>query len=98
MFHRRRARCDLGAGVRAGEGALLMAEELAFEELLGENGAIDGNEGLVRARARVVEQTCGDLLARTALSLKEHGRSRLRNARERLDDGFHRRHAEGSTL
>ena len=32
----------------AGEGALLVAEELAFEQGLGERGAVDGDERLAR--------------------------------------------------
>ena len=36
---------------RAGECALLVAEELAFEQRLGQRRAVDGDEGLRRARA-----------------------------------------------
>jgi len=30
----------------AGEGPLFIAEELAFQKLLGKGGAVDGNEGI----------------------------------------------------
>ncbi len=35
----------------AGEGALLVAEELALDELLGDGGAVDGDEGRARRAA-----------------------------------------------
>ena len=39
------AECRLGG---AGEGALLVAEQLAFEQRLGNRGAVDGDESLFR--------------------------------------------------
>jgi len=55
--------------VGAGERALLVAEELALEEALREDGAVDGDEGALRARAHRVERPRRHLLAGAALSL-----------------------------
>src|SRR5690606_32920010 len=57
----------------AGEGALLVAEELAFEDGLGDGGAVDGDEGAVCARAIFVEGAGEELLAGAALAEEEHG-------------------------
>jgi hypothetical protein len=56
---------------RAGEGALLVTEELALEERLGDGAAVDGDEGLVRARAGPVDGPGDEFLARPALALDQ---------------------------
>src|SRR5206468_3678967 len=50
-------------GDRAGEGALLVAEQLGFEKLLGERGAVDGDEGASGPRGSLMDQPRDDLLA-----------------------------------
>src|SRR5581483_5258031 len=59
---------------RARERALLVAEELALEELLGERGAVDRDERPARALAPGVHAARGHLLPGPALSEEEHGR------------------------
>src|SRR5207248_11064836 len=60
---------DLGRH-RAGEGALLVAEQLALEERVDDGGAVDGDER-PRCRAVAVDDPGDELLARSALSLDE---------------------------
>jgi len=47
-------------GVGAGEGPLFVPEQLAFDELFRDGGAVDRDEGLVPARGKGVE-ACGQL-------------------------------------
>ena len=66
------------AGARragAGERALLVAEELALEDALGERLAVDGDERLADALAPVVEEARHQLLAGAALALDQHRRA-----------------------
>ena len=60
----------LGDG--AGEGAFLMAEEFAFEELLGDGGAVDGDEILPAALAVMVDGAGDEFLAGAALAGDHH--------------------------
>ena len=52
---------------------LLVAEQLALDEALGEGGAVDAHERAGGARAFVVHELGHPLLARPALALHEHG-------------------------
>ena len=54
--------------IGAGEAALDVAEELGLEERLGQTGAVDGDEGLVGARAVGVDGARDELLADAALA------------------------------
>lgn len=57
-----------GAGADgAGEGALLVAEELALDEPLGDRRGVDGDEGAIPARTEFVDRPGDDLLAGPAL-------------------------------
>ena len=56
-----------------GERAAHVAEELALEEVRRDRAAVDADEGLLRARARVVDGVGDHLLARPALARDEHG-------------------------
>ena len=60
---------------RAGERALLVAEQLALEQLLGNGGAVDRDEIAVRARALRVDGAREQLLAGAALAQHQHGTS-----------------------
>ncbi len=62
--------------VGAGERALLVTEELALEERLGERGAVERDERLLRARPELVDRARELALARAALARDEHGRAR----------------------
>src|SRR5262249_54002749 len=58
---------DLG-GDGAREGASLVPEQLGFEELLGEGGAVDRDEGLADAWRALPDEPGDDLLAGPGLS------------------------------
>jgi hypothetical protein len=67
---------------RPGEGARLVAEELAVEQPLGEGGAVQLDEGLVPARREVVEAGGDELLAGAPLADDEHRPVERRHARD----------------
>ncbi len=49
-----------------------MAEEFGLEQRLGDRAAVDGDEGLGRARARPVNGLCEQLLAAAAFAAQQH--------------------------
>ena len=57
----------------AGERALLVAEELAFEQAGGNGGAIQLDEGALAARAQAVDGARQQFLAGSRLALDQHG-------------------------
>jgi hypothetical protein len=59
-----------------------MAEQLAFQEVVGKRTAIDRNKGKVAAAAQVVKGTCGELLAGPGFALNENGCVNVRNSIE----------------
>jgi hypothetical protein len=56
----------------AGEGAPFVAEQLAFEQALGNGGTVDGHHSLVCARAQVVNRGGRQLLAGPCLAGDEY--------------------------
>ena len=56
----------------AGEGALLVAEQLALQQPRGDGRAVELDEGPVPARAQVVQGAGDELLARAGLAADEH--------------------------
>ena len=54
---------------RAGERALLVAEQLLLEQRVGERGAVDGDEGLAAPGREIVHRLGDELLAGAALTL-----------------------------
>ena len=60
--------------VGAGEGALLVAEQLAFQQGLGNGGAVDGQERPGGPAAVLVDGPGDQLLAGAALAQDQHGR------------------------
>ena len=76
---------------RAGERALLMAEELGLEERLRQGGARHLHHRARAAVGVVVERLRDQLLAGAALAGHENGRIRLRDLADRLVDLLHRR-------
>ena len=56
----------------SGEGALLVSEQLTFEECLGEGGAVDGDEGFGGARAEAVQSARHQFLAGAGFAEDEH--------------------------
>ena len=66
--------CVLTSG--AGEGAANVAEELGFEQGLGDGTAVDGDEGCGGARAGAVDCARQQFLAGAAVAADEHARVR----------------------
>src|SRR5439155_23976196 len=62
--------------VRAGKGALLVPEQLALENPLGERGAVDREIRTVGAAAALVQRAGDQLLARAAFAGDEDRRLR----------------------
>ncbi len=73
--------------VGAGEGALLVTEQLRFEEVLLQRRAVHLHEVASRAQRVVVRRPGDQLLTGTRLAADEHGRIALRHF---LDDRQHR--------
>ena len=73
----------------AGEGALLVAEQDALDEVLGDGAAIDGDEGLAGAGALALDGAGDQLLADAALALDQDGDGRAGRALAELDDARH---------
>ena len=74
----------------SGEGALLVSEQLAFQQRLGEGGAVDGDEGLGRARAEAVQGAGHQFLAGAGFAEDEHRgvlRSHARDQPEHFVNG-----------
>src|SRR5690606_24109381 len=63
---------------RAGERALLMPEQLGFDEVGGDRAAIDRDERAAGARAGGVDRLRDYLLADAALAFDQHGDPRAR--------------------
>ena len=62
----------LRAAIGAGEGALLVAEQLAFQQLGRDGAAVDGDERPLPARAGVVDGAGRELLAGARLAEDQH--------------------------
>ena len=78
--------------VGAGEGAALVAEELGLEQLAGQGGAVDLDEGaLARAAERVVDGAGDELLADAGLAPDEDGDVGVGDLIDHLLDGLHAR-------
>src|SRR5712692_2569978 len=77
------------ARVGAGEGAALVAEQLRFDQRVGNGRHVDGDEGLVTARAAPMDGPRHQFLAGAALARDEHRRRRLGDLRDQLIDAHH---------
>jgi hypothetical protein len=73
--------------MRASERALLVSEQLAFQELFGNCGAVDDHQRTVAAQAPLPDRACDDLLAGAALALHEDGEFRRRHAADQGAQG-----------
>jgi hypothetical protein len=58
------------------KGALLMTEELSFQQIAGNGGAVDLNKGATVARTDIVNCLCDQLLSGTRFSLDQNSRTR----------------------
>ncbi len=76
-------------GDRTGEGALAMAEEFGFEEVFGEGGTVDGDEGGVVAAGIVVEGAGDEFLAGAAFAEDEDGGVGIGDAFDHAEDVLH---------
>ncbi|EGY01559.1 hypothetical protein AZA_55281 [Nitrospirillum viridazoti Y2] len=74
---------------RPGEGALHMAEDLTFQQVLGDGGAVDGDEGMIAAGAAAVDGIGRQLLARAALAREEDAGPAGRHAFDQAIDRLH---------
>ena len=75
---------------RPGEGAADVAEQLGFEQRLGQRRAVDRHERRRRARALIVDHPDDELLAGAALAVDQDGRVERRHARRQLEHLLHR--------
>ena len=77
-------------GVRAGERPSFVAEPLALQQMLGDRGAVQAHEGLVRATGPAMNRLGDDLLARARLAGNENADHPRRDAVDDLLDLAHR--------
>ena len=78
------------ASERAGEGALLVAEQLGLQEVIRDRRAIDGNERLPGAGRAGVQVARQHFLAGAALAGDQHGGVGAGDLLGELDDARHR--------
>src|SRR5213079_1385492 len=75
---------------RAGERALLVAEQLRFDQLRGDRRAVDADERPLAPRAALVDRARDELLARAGLAKAAHTRLGRRDAVHLRHDALHR--------
>ncbi len=75
---------------RAGEGALLVAEKLALDQVARDRRHVDRDERPALALAVVMQGARDQLLARAGLARDHHGQVRLHQSREHAKDVLHR--------
>ena len=73
-----------------GERPLLVAEQLALEQLGGDAGAVDVDERLVAARAAGVDGAGQEVLAAAGLAEEEDGDVVVEDLLERVEERAHR--------
>lgn len=69
-----------------GKGPLLMAEKLAFQQILGNGPAVDGHKGLFRPLAVGVQGADQQLLASSGFSGYKHGAVRRGHLAQHFED------------
>ena len=79
------------AGQRAGEGALLVTEQFAFQQVLGDGGAVDRDERLGGPAGLLVDVAGDHLLTRTAFAGDQDGGVGGRHLVGELQHGLHGR-------
>jgi hypothetical protein len=62
---------DLASG-GTGEGASFVAEEFVFDEGFGDGGAVEGHEGFVAARGKMMDGAGEEFFACATFAEKEH--------------------------
>jgi hypothetical protein len=76
-------------GVRARERAFDVAKQFGLQQLLGQRGAVDGDERFVAAQALLVDGAGDQFLAGAALALDEDGHIARGDFFDELADGAH---------
>ena len=77
--------------VGVGEGPFLVAEQLAFEQRLGDRRAVDGDERLIAAAAEVVDRLADDFLAGAVFAEDQHRQVGVGDAANRRAQRLDRR-------
>uniref|UniRef100_A0A0N5A5Z1 PE-PGRS family protein n=1 Tax=Parastrongyloides trichosuri TaxID=131310 RepID=A0A0N5A5Z1_PARTI len=75
----------------AGKGPLLVTEQLGFQQVIRDGGAVDADEGLVRTTRAAVQIAGHHLLTDAAFAGDQDGGFRTRHLIGQLDDRLHRR-------
>jgi len=75
---------------RAGEGAALVAEQLALDQLARDGGHVDGDEGAGAAAAVIVQRAGDQLLAGAGFAVDHDGQVRGREPGDAAVDLLHR--------
>src|SRR6185295_8388364 len=88
----------LAARDRAGECAALVAEQLAFDQLAAERGAVHLDHRLAAARAAVVQRVGDQLLAGAALAADQHRHVGIGHLGDDIEDAAHARAAADDLL
>ena len=70
----------------AGEGPLLVPEQLGLQQRLGDGAAVEGHEGLAAPLALPVDRLRHDLLAGAGLAQDQHGQARGGDDPHLIDD------------
>src|SRR6185312_16024840 len=70
---------------RAGERALLVTEQLALDQRLGQRGAVDGDARALRAARGAMDRARDHLLAGAGLATEEDRRVGRADARDEID-------------
>ena len=78
------------AGIGAGEGALLMTEQLGFDEVARNRGHVDGDEGALPPLAVIVQRPGDELLAGARFAGDHDRQIRLHQAGQHPVDFLHR--------
>lgn len=81
----------LAAAPRAGERALVIAEEFAFQQGFGQRAAVQGHKGAVFAWSGLVQGMRQQLLAGAAFAMDVQGRVRIGETRGLKPQGVHAR-------
>src|SRR5579862_8667415 len=82
----------------SGERASHMPEELGLEQRLGNRAAVERDEALLPARARVVQRPSREFFAGAGLAGDEHCAGCGRDDAQELEELLHRRRASNEAL
>ena len=75
--------------IRARERAFFMAEQFRFQQVRGEGGGVERDEGLVRARAMAVQSSRHEFLARARFARDQNRHAGARQSADRSEHLLH---------